>query len=70
MGAETETADSLHYQYKSLFLVCHYIGNALYVYVVRVLKYIKIYLLVAARHNKVQPQGLRTNSLVRSVEAS
>ena len=41
MGAETEldTADELHYHYKSLLLLCHYVANALFVYVVSVLKY-------------------------------
>ena len=43
MGAETETTDMLHFHYKSL-LLCRYVVNALYVYVVRVLKYIQIYI--------------------------
>ena len=36
MRAETEleTADVLHYHYKSLLSLCHYVANALYAYVV------------------------------------
>ena len=58
MGAEIETADMLHYHYKSLLLLCHYVANALYVYVVRVIKYIQICILVAARHNTLQTTGI------------
>ena len=57
MGAETETAEMLHYHYKSL-LLRHYVTNALYVYVVRALKYIQIYILVAARHITLQTTSI------------